>query len=323
MRGFLGYFIYFIFVNSTAFAGDSCKPRFQKLAGELDHEKVTTIGQRVQLPLRDQMSEAVVGLHTHRVYRSDWSLVLDLNDMNRDGILLFDFHSRDPQFVPRIRLIARDKPESEYALRDGQLVERPGRPQLELNLHRREDQSFEDLNLLSPVLDHIALHSKPGEIFEITLNDPVLIDELNMILTETLDRFAFKGQVDAPRRASPYAPENPLSEHHAYDSSTDSYFPVMDIATAQGILSGLTNDFDFTGNALAHIRETDWGKAILEYTDQRAWKLSLEIVGFDLVMREKIDVHGAETAGVRPFVFNYILKLERITLPVPVPGDVL
>jgi len=311
VRGCPAFFIYFIFVSFIAHAEDPCTPNFQKLAGEVDYEKIKTTGQQVQMPLRHQMEDPVVGLNSHRVYRSDWSLILNLRDMNRDGILLFDFHTRDPHFVPRIKLIVRDKAETEYALRHGELIERHVLPNIELDLHRAENQSFEDLNLLSPVLDHIALHTKPGEIFDITLNDPVLIDELNTILTETLDRFAFKGQVDAPRRASPRAAENPLSDHHAFDSLTESYFPVLDMATAQGVLSGLTNDFDFTGNALAHIRETDWGKAILEYTDQRAWKLNLEIVGFDLVMREKVDEHDAETEGVRPFVFTYVLKLER------------
>lgn len=208
---------------------------------------------------------------------------LNLNDGDR-----IDFFYRDTPSILSLK-INSDQSDSE----------------IEINLPRRESGEWMDVNLLGPFFEHIYLKAQAGETFKIVINDPTFIKKLNDLLEEILREMKFYGHA---AQAETYAASNPMGEYYSYDPNIESYFPVLDSVDSTELFRSL-RDEDLLSRVLKDELIKNPLFKTLEVSPFLGWKIDIDIEGFDL--RSKLLQQGVETeeSGLRPYVFQYVIRI--------------
>ncbi len=182
--------------------------------------------------------ESVVGSTTGDSYKTDWRLSLEEGG---DALRFGFFSAEGVEFSVRLKLTERENV-------------------IRLDLPRGLEREFQDLSLLKSALEHIQKKTNPGDIFEIIVNDPTIVEMLNETVA---DAYLKSGDIPSePRRANFDVASEDIAEILKWNSDVDSFFPGINVSEGAAILKRIKKDESFSARLVEKLGKTEFGKAI-------------------------------------------------------------
>lgn len=302
-------FIHFIFVLSFSFG---------TLQAATDESNCLNILQRLTQASADLVLSSrfavtapqaeLVGNKSLHTYKADWSAHID-PQRSYSQLALSYVSAGGEEATLHIKLNPWQKmraPTQEVkigentALREDQLDENPSSGEAHLlhwDLPRNLEGNFIDLNIAEEALRFLASKSIMHERYSFVLNDPGVVTALNQKLAELLESIEFKS--DIPRIAG--TEDDPLAEHHYYDTFQDSYFPSIPKTEVEAILRALRRHLGLDKELASAFLKTDLGEHVQKSGE---WDIQIQIEGFSLA--EALELQDSE---LLPYVFKYRVVL--------------